>query len=205
MRNGWSIVLTALLGAAPMVAGCGGSDGTNDEIQAQAHNRNRPGQQQAAATVSLSGCLEAAPGNNQYVLRNVRFEPRAGDPHAATTTSGGHGITEGSWVRLDGSAQDFSGHLGERVKINGTVSDDGRNTIGTAGTPGVQTPTGETSQAASSEHHSEKYKQEAGRIGRESMADGTAAQLKVQEISGTGDRCAGTKPAPPKPGGESGR
>jgi hypothetical protein len=197
MRNGWSIVLTALLSAAAMVAGCGGSDGANDEIQAQAHNRNRP-EQQAAATVSLSGCLEAAPGSNQYVLRNVRFEPRAGDPHATTTTSGGHGITEGSWVRLDGGAQDFSGHLGERVKVNGSVSDDGRNTIGTAGTPGVQTPTGETSQAASSEHHSEKYKQEAGRIGRESMADGTAAQVKVQEMSGTGDRCVA---ASPKPGG----
>jgi hypothetical protein len=181
-----------------MAAGCGGSDGRNDEIQAQAHSRNRLDQQQPAATVSLSGCLEAAPGSNQYVLRNVRFEPRAGDPHATTTTPGGHGITEGAWVRLDGSAQDLSSHLGERVRINGSVADDGRNTIGTAGTPGVQTPTGETSQAASSEHHSEKYKQEAGRIGRESMADGTAAQVKVEQISGTGDRCVPAEPASQK-------
>jgi hypothetical protein len=53
----------------------------------------------------------------------------------------------------------------------------------------VQTPTGDKSEASSPEHHSEKYKQEAGRIARESMADGTAALVKVGELSGTGDRC----------------
>jgi hypothetical protein len=195
------MLFTVLLSATATVAGCGGSDGANDEIRAQAHDRNRPVQQQPAATVALSGCLEAAPGNDQYVLRNVRFEPRAGDPQATTTTPGGHGITEGAWVRLDGNGQDLGSHLGERVTINGTVADDGRNTIGTAGSPGVQTPAGETSQAASSEHHSEKYKQEAGRIARESMADGTAAQVKVQQITGTGDRCVPAQSASPKPGG----
>ena len=189
MRNSWSIFIFAtVLSSTPIVAGCGGSDGFNDERRAQAPREKQP-EQPAAATISLSGCLEAASGTNQFVLRNVRWEPRAGDPQATTTTPGGHGITEGAWVRLDGSGQDLGGHLGERVKIEGIIEDDGRNTIGTAGTPGVQTPSGETSQAASDQHHSEKYKQEAGRIARESMADGTAARVKVREISGTGDRC----------------
>jgi hypothetical protein len=173
---------------AGAMAGCGGSDGANDEIRAHAP-RGTAAEQQPAAIVSLSGCLQAAPADNQYVLRNVRFEPRAGDPQVATTTPGGHGITEGAWVRLDGSGQDLSSHLGQRVIVSGTVADDGRNTIGTAGATGVQTPAGDKSQAASSEHHSEKTKQEAGRIARESMADGTAAQVKVQRISGTGERC----------------
>jgi hypothetical protein len=188
MRNSWSIVITVLLSGTVMVGGCGGSGRAHDERRAQATPEKQP-EQPAVATITLSGCLEAATGTNQYVLRNVRWEPRAGDPQATTTTPGGHGITEGAWVRVDGSGQDLTGHLGERVKINGIIQDDGRNTIGTAGSPGVQTPTGETSQAASREHHSEKYKKEAGRIARESMADGTAALVKVREISGTGDRC----------------
>lgn len=192
MRS-WSIVRVVVLSSTAMVAACGGSDGANQERRAQAP-RSEP-EQPAVATISLSGCLEAAPGRNQYVLRNVRWEPRAGDPHATTTTPGGHGITEGAWVRLDGADQDLSSHLGARVMINGAVDDDGRNTRGTAGTPGVLTPTGDTSQAASPDHHSEKYKQETGRIARESMADGTAALVKVREISGTGDRCA---PSPEK-------
>ena len=188
MRNSWSIVPTVLLSGAVLVAGCRGSDRPNDELRARTPQSTAP-EQPAVAMISLTGCLEAAPGKNQYVLRNVRWEPRAGDPHATTTTPGGHGITEGAWVRLDGTGQDLNSHMGERVKINGVIADDGRNTIGTAGTPGVQTPSGETSQAASPKHHSEKYKKEAGRIGRESMADGTAALVKVREVAGTGDRC----------------
>jgi hypothetical protein len=171
-----------------MVSGCGGSDGANDERRAQAPRDTRP-EAAAVATIALSGCLEAAPGSDQFVLRNVRWEPRAGDPQATVTTPGGHGITEGAWVRLDGGDQDLSNYLGQRVMIKGTIEDDGRNTRGTAGTAGVQTPTGDKSEASSPEHHSEKYKQEAGRIARESMADGTAALVKVGELSGTGDRC----------------
>lgn len=194
MRSTWSIpIIATLLSSAVVVASCGGSDGFTDERRAQASRDKQP-EQPAVAMISLSGCLEAATGSNQYVLRNVRWEPRAGDPHASTTTPGGHGITEGAWVRLDGGGKDLSSHLGERVKIDGVIEDDGRNTIGTAGTPGVQTPAGESSQAASPDHHSDKYRQEAGRIARESMADGTAARVKVSEISGTGDRCAAPKP-----------
>ena len=189
MRNSWNVVTAILFCGVLTVSGCGGSDGANDEARAQAPRDTQP-EAPAVATIALSGCLEAAPGSRQYVLRNVRWEPRAGDPQATITTPGGHGITEGAWVRLNGSGQDLSSHLGERVMIKGTIEDDGRNTRGTAGTAGVQTPTGDKSEAASPEHHSEKYKQEAGRIARESMADGTAALVKVGELGGTGDRCA---------------
>jgi hypothetical protein len=188
MRNSWTVVTAVLFSGVLIVSGCRGSDNANDELRAQAPRDTQP-ETPAVATIALSGCLEAAPGSDQYVLRNVRWEPRAGDPQATITTPGGHGITEGAWVRLDGRGQDLSSHLGERVMIKGTIEDDGRNSRGVAGTAGVQTPTGDKSEAANPEHHSEKYKQEAGRIARESMADGTAALVKVGELSGTGDRC----------------
>ena len=185
MMSKWRMPATlAPLACAAMLGGCGGSDGQADD---------RP----AAALVSLSGCLEAAPGTQQYVLRNVRFEPRsAGDPHGTTATTGGvHGLTEGAWVRLDGADRPLDDHLGQRVVVKGVITDDGRNTIGTAGTPGVPTPTGDKSQAASPEHHSDKQKQEMGRIARESMADGTAAKVRVQDVTPTGDRCVPAQPA----------
>lgn len=189
----------AAAASVALCVACGGSDGATQDRRAQAPDR---GEQPPAAQalVALSGCVEAAPGSNQYVLRNVRMEAQtASDPQRSTVTSGGHGITEGSWVRLDAGSEgqadavDLKSHLGQRVNLKGTVADDGRNTIGTAGTPGVQAPTGDQSQAAAPGHHSEKQKSEMGRIARESMADGTAALVRVQEVSGTGERCA---PAP---------
>ena len=185
MRKGWAVRVLTPVACAAIVA-CGGSDGANVDRRANAPDR-RPNE--SAATVALSGCVAAAPGTANFVLRNVRFEPRhGGDPHMTTTTAGGHGITEGAWVRLvaDRDMKDF---LGQRVTLKGAVTDDGRNTIGTAGTPGVPTASGDRSQAASDEHHAEKKKKEMGRIGRESMADGTAAAVRVTDIQGTGERC----------------
>lgn len=194
MRNRWTFGCAAALACAALLTGCGGgSDGANDDRPANA----TPGAAQApaAATIALSGCLEAAPGTNKYVLRNVRWEPRSvGDPHAATTTPGAHGITEGAWVRVEGGEANLNNYLGQRVVLKATVTDSGRNTIGTSGAPGAASPTGDTSQAATSEHHSDKQKKEMGRIARESMANGTAAEVRAQEVSGTGDRCV----APPQ-------
>ena len=124
------------------------------------------------------------------MLRHVRFEPRdTGDPHIDTTTAGAHGITEGAWVRLRAGNEDLGPHAGRRVTILGAITDNGQNTVGTAGTRGTQTPSGDASQAASSKHHSEKVKTEAGRIARESMANGTAAEVAVQEVQTSGDKC----------------
>jgi hypothetical protein len=151
-----------------------------------------PSEQSAAyAPVQLSGCVEPGQGSTRYVLRNVRFEPRQqGDSQADTTTAANHGITEGAWVRLQSGEQDLTPYLGQRVKLTGVIVDDGANTRGTAGTAGVQTPSGDRSQAsATGEHHSEKQKLEMGRIARESLADGTAAQIRVQQIEGAGGKC----------------
>ncbi len=173
-----------------LVIGCAGTDSKrNQEGRAQQPEASKP-EAPAQATVSISGCVEAAPGPRHYVLRNVRFEPReTGDPHIDTTTAGAHGITEGAWVRLRAGKDDLAPHAGRRVTILGAITDNGQNTVGTAGTQGMQTPSGDTSQAASSKHHSEKVKAEAGRIARESMANGTAAEVMVQKVQTSGDKC----------------
>jgi hypothetical protein len=181
---------TQLIGpvlSATLLFGCAGSDVKDERSDRQPEAR---AEAPARATVSLSGCVEAAPGPRRYVLRHVRFEPReTGDPHIDTTTAGAHGITEGSWIRLRAGDQDLGAQAGRRVTILGAVTDDGRNTVGTAGTDGVKTPSGDASQAASSAHHSEKVKNEAGRIARESMANGTAAEVEVQKVVASGDKC----------------
>jgi hypothetical protein len=180
MQQRWTFRTAAPLACAAVMIGCGGMDPGRTAEQGASY-----------APVQLSGCVEPGPGSAQYVLRNVRFEPRQqGDSHADTTTAANHGITEGAWVRLRRGDHDLTPYLGQRVKVTGTITDDGANTRGTAGTSGVQTPSGDRSQAsATGEHHSDKQKMEMGRIARESMADGTAAEIRVQQIQGTGDKC----------------
>jgi hypothetical protein len=187
-------LVAPLLGAVVLVS-CAGDDSRAGAKDAPAQGA-QPAQgakadAPAQATVSLSGCVEAAVGSEEWVLRGVRFEPRhSGDPNRETTTAGAHGITEGSYVRLVAGNQDMKSHAGQRVTVTGVITDDGRNTIGTAGTGGAVTASGEKSQAASTEHHSDKVKKEAGRIARESLADGTAAEVRVQQVQPTGEKCA---------------
>ena len=195
IRRFWGVRLAVPVLSGVMMIGCGGGDGRNDERRAQQPQTNQP-EAPAQATVSLSGCVEEGPGD-RFVLRNVHFEPRAqGDPHRDTTTAGAQGITEGAWVRLTASDRegDLRAHLGQRVKLTGTVTDNGQNTIGTAGASGAPTAAGDTSHAASTKDHDDKVKGEAGRIARESMANGTAAEINVQKVEGTGERCAPRKP-----------
>ena len=136
--------------SAMLMIGCAGKDSSTDEGRAQQPEASKP-DAPAQATVSISGCVEAAPGPRQYVLRHVRFEPReTGDPHIDTTTAGAHGITEGAWVRLRAGKEDLGPHAGRRVTILGAITDNGQNTVGTAGIQGTQTPSGDTPQAASS-------------------------------------------------------
>ena len=179
-----SSVLAAAVTCAAIVLNC--RNDKPDERPQAANRDTRPGR--TAATVVLSGCLYAAPGTDRYVLRHVRFEPRTdGDPHNSTTTSDAPGITEGAWVRVVGEG--LNTYLGQRVVLKGSVIDDGRSTIGTAGTPrtpGIQTPSGDTSQAASS---AERQKRDMGPIARESMADGTAAEVRAHEVTATGKDC----------------
>jgi len=174
---------------AAVMVGCGRRDAIDAERAAQQPQATKP-EPPAQAMVSLSGCIEVAPGPRQYVLRNVRFEPhQSADPHRHSTSAGAHGITEGAWVRLDAADQDLASKAGRRVTLTGVITDSGRNTIGTAGTSGAPTPAGDASQAASTEHHSDKVKSEAGRIARESMADGTAAEIRVKRVDASGEKC----------------
>ena len=184
----WKAQLIGPVVCALMIAGCAGKkdDASGNARKAEATKGEAPAQ----ATVSLSGCVEAAPGPRHYVLRHVRFEPReTGDPHIDTTTAGAYGITEGAWVRLRSGEQDLGPQAGRRVTIVGSISDSGQNTIGTTGTQGVRTPSGDTSQAGTNEQYWNKVKEEAGRIARESMANGTAAEIVVQKVQASGEKC----------------
>jgi hypothetical protein len=172
-----------------LMIGCGGKDARTDERSAR-----QPEAAEAAAparaTVSLSGCVEAAPGPRQYVLRHVRFEPReTGDPHIDTTTAGMHGITEGAWVRLRVGKDDLGPHAGRRVTILGSITDNGQNLVGTSGTRGNLTPSGGASQVAGSQHYSDGVKSEAGRIARGSMGNGTVTEVAVQKVQSSGNKC----------------
>ena len=189
-RTFWRVQLIGHVLCAMLVTiGCAGRESSTEEARAQQPEGSKP-EPPAKATVSISGCLEASSGPRQYVLRNVRFEPReTGDPHIDTTTAGVHGITEGAWVRLRTGKDDIGPHAGRRVTILGAITDNSQNTVGTAGTQGIQTPSGATSQAASSKHHSEKVTTEAGRIGREPMAGGAAAEVMVQKLQTSGNKC----------------
>jgi hypothetical protein len=127
MKNSWAARVLVGLACAGAMA-CGGSDGANDDRPRNSASRASSPDTAAAAIVSLSGCLEAAPGTDRYVLRNVRFEPRAeGDSQRTTTTPGGHGITEGAWVRLDRGETNLQDLLGQRVRLTGAVTDDERS------------------------------------------------------------------------------
>jgi hypothetical protein len=184
LRNSMAI---AACGALAM--GCGRGADENAPKPTPPPAAAEPSPASPPAQVSLSGCLEAgAAGAGTYVLRNVRFDPPGGsDPHR-NTTSGQDGITEGSWVRLV-AAENLQPQIGRRVAVTGIVTDQGANTIGTAGSSGTVLPSGDRSQAASTEHYSTKVKKESGRIGRESMANGTAAEIRAAQMKDLGEAC----------------
>jgi hypothetical protein len=203
MRKSWRLQLAAATVGAIVLAACGGSDGANDRRQAQQPQTNAPEQtaSQSPASpsvVGLQGCVDVGPGASEYVLGHVQYTSGGGSgaQHDSTPHAAG-GITEGSWVRLDSQGRDLSKFAGQRVRLTGVVIDTGENTIGTAGAEGVQTPSGDRSRAAADEHYSKKVQEEAGRIARESMANGTSALVRVNAMEGTGEKCeAGTTAGP---------
>jgi hypothetical protein len=159
-----------------------------------AANRDRPAQDAGSSSqmVTLSGCVEMAAASNQFTLSSVHLAPAGEQPSDAASTANSP-ITEGSYVRL--SVQDtdqLSGHVGQRVSVTGTIKDSGRDTIGTSGAgkaPNEPASRTDASQAASSQHHSDKVKQEAGPIAQQSLANGTAPEIAVQRVTPTGERC----------------
>jgi hypothetical protein len=142
--------------------------------------------------IGLKGCVEGAPDPNEFVLRNVQLEPISSQPTDAPTGPG-VSVTEGSSVRLKMTdADQLKKNLGQIVSVTGMIIDDGRSTIGTGGKPrdpDQQEQPSDTSRAATSEHHSDKVAQEAGPIGRDSMANGTVPRMSVDKVTSTGERC----------------
>ena len=178
----------AIVSCALLTCGCGSNRGRERDNGAAGAPVGSQGREQ---TVRLSGCVEiGGSAIGGYVLQRVHIE--GNDPDAAPRTTvnpAPAGIVEGSWVRLTG-ARDLAKLAGHRVVVTGTVIDTGRNTVGTAGvSSGVVLPSGDVSQASSNDRYWVKVKKEAGPIARQSIATGTAPEIKVTEVKDLGKGC----------------
>lgn len=154
--------------------------------------RATEGQPAAGRTVTLTGCVAGGQDPDAFRLSEIRID--AAHSPTPDLPPPVPGITEGAWVRLQGSTEELRPLLGQRVQLTGEVTDSGENTIGTAGAWGIEVPSGDKSQAASDEHYSEKQKKEAGRIARQSLANGRAAQLRVLKVTDIAERCEAASP-----------
>jgi hypothetical protein len=187
----WALGVAAPLAAAVMIVGCSkgshSTAGTRDDLGGSRYQ-----------TISLTGCVEAAPGSKEYVLRQVHVEPVS---MQKTDAPSSHGltVTEGSWLRLHDSSDRLKAHLGQLVSVSGTILDDGRNTIGTAGKATepdeAESPT-DASRAASPDSAASKVKKEAGPIGRVSQSNGDVPEMTVDSVTATGQSCGNTAPKP---------
>ena len=162
MRKHFSHVAIALLTAAVGVA-CTGRTDSVDERKAQGGGERGVNQR-----IALSGCVQAAPGTDQYVLKDVVEVPPEKQPQGQERMEHAPLVTRGSWVRLaSADADNLKSHLGKHVTIVGEVRDAGGNTIGTAGQSSPMPRAGE--------------------------ANGNAPQIAVEKINETEGTCA---PAP---------
>lgn len=168
------ILMTAL-------AACGGTD--------EADNVNDG--RQAEPVVELTGCVGVSPGTGEIALRQVEYA----DNESARVGQSVPGVTENAWVRVEGDQMESL--MGQHVRVRGAVVDSGANTIGTAGVEGYEGHASDTSQADSDLHYSEKQKLEAGRIARQSLANGSAAKLRVLGVERTGRGGCAAPPAAP--------
>ena len=176
----------AILSCALWTVACGSNSGARRDDASSPTPVASQGRQE---TVRLSGCVEMV-GMADYVLQRLHIE--GNDPQAAprtTVNSAPAGITEGSWVRLTGT-RDLPSLAGHRVMVTGVVADTGHNTIGTGGvSSGVVVRSGDVSQASTNDRYWVKVRKEAGPIARESIANGTAPEIKVAEIKDLGEGC----------------
>jgi hypothetical protein len=168
------ILITAL-------TACGGTDEADNVNDAT----------QAEPIVELTGCVGVSPGTGEIALRQIEYA----DDDSARLAQSVPGVTENAWVRVEGDQMESL--IGQRVRLRGAVVDSGANTIGTAGVEGYEGHAGDTSQADSDRHYAEKQKLEAGRIARQSLANGSAAKLRVLNIERTGN-CEAPRAAPPR-------
>jgi len=83
----------------------------------------------------VDGCVEAAPGTNNYVLQKVTLPPPATQP-TGNNTAECPLITEGAWVRLLPGSDDIRNYMGQLVEVTGVIQDTGANSLGTSGHEG---------------------------------------------------------------------
>ena len=184
MRATWAVRAAVPLAAAALMIGCSKGN-RHDEPQ-----RDRLGGVKYQIE-SLKGCLQKAPGSNEYVLVHVQLPPVSAQLSDAIT---GHGltITEGSSVRLSDASDELKSHLGHMVAVTGTIIDDGRNTIGTGGKatdPNQAESPVDASQAATDHSGAAKVRNEAGPIAQNGQANGTVPEMAVERVTATGEAC----------------
>lgn len=180
--------------AACLTAACGGSDGRRENGPIQDRMASAPQE------LTLTGCVRPGQLETTFVLEDVRtgqLQPSAQrQPQSGMQGTGGTAsppvITDGSTVQL--SAADpaqLRQYVGQEVRVRGTLTDTGASTIGTSGAQGSHTtPSGDRSAAGQTDKsHAEKKRNEAGPIGRDSMANGTAPTIRVSSVEATGQRC----------------
>ena len=160
MRNHVSHVTVAILTAALGVACTGRNDSVNNDRRAQGGGDRGINQR-----LSLQGCVEAAPGVNEYVLRNVAEVSPAEQPQGADRAQQPL-VPRGSWVRLVSGNDDLKNYLGKRVTVTGEVRDAGGNTIGTAG--------------------------QSSPLPRAGEANGHAPQIAVERVAAADGTCGGS-------------
>ena len=189
MRKGLRLGLAPVLCGA-LAVGCGYEDkgesrAANDAVS-------------STEEIRLTGCVGVSPGGgSELALKRVQLAPssvQASDAQTHRTNSAASAIREGSWVRLAPGGHDdqLREHVGQEVTLVGRVSDTGAGTMGTSGqvaAPQQAEPRADTSRAAADESHAARVRKEAGPIGQETMANGTAPLLTIQKIEGTGKSC----------------
>lgn len=127
MRNHLAQAGTAVFISALAIACAGGTNKVDNAWVDQGGGAR--GQNQR---IKLEGCVQAAPGNHEFALKEVYVPPPAEQTEQQDTME--HPVvSSGSWVRLTGGTQNLNDYLGQRVKIIGNVEDSGVNTIGTSG------------------------------------------------------------------------
>jgi len=163
MRTTWAVRIAAAMAAAVMMVGCSkGSKSSAGQRQDLGGSNYQ--------LVSLKGCVEEAPGTNEYVLRQVQIDP-VSMQRSDAPSSLGLTVTDGSSVRLHDKSDQLKAHLGQQVSVSGTIIDNGRNTIGT---------TGKATEP----------------IGRVSPSNGNVPEMAVERVTATGKSCGNASPKP---------
>jgi hypothetical protein len=161
MRKHFSHLAIALLTATIGIACTGRNDSVNNDRRAQAGGNRGVNQR-----IALNGCVQAAPGTNEYILRDVAEVPPEQQPQGQERMAHAPLVPRGSWVRLaSGDPDNLKSHLGKHVTITGEIRDAGGNTIGTAG--------------------------QSSPLPRAGEANGNAPQIAVEQIKDSEGTCGG--------------